>query len=92
MHRKYILFGIFPTRCNFAQFIYFGTSALHVSGGISTNHRSTYNCIYSIWYLLNNYCYLPLLLVSCNWFESDVGIEFICFGVVAGQQPHQTDQ
>ena len=22
--------------------------------------RSTYNCIYSIWYLSNRYCYLPL--------------------------------
>jgi len=22
--------------------------------------RSAYNCIYSIWYLSNRYCYLPL--------------------------------
>jgi hypothetical protein len=22
--------------------------------------RSTYNCIYSIWYLSHRYCYLPL--------------------------------
>ena len=26
--------------------------------------RSTYDCIYSIWYLLNRYCYLPLLWLS----------------------------
>ena len=26
--------------------------------------RSTHNCIYSIWYLSNRYCYMPLLLKS----------------------------
>ena len=26
--------------------------------------RSTHNCIYSIWYLLNRYCYLPQRQVS----------------------------
>ena len=45
--------------------------------------RSTYNCIYSIWYLSNRYCYLPLLWKSWNWFECGVGIVFIRFGVVA---------
>jgi hypothetical protein len=45
--------------------------------------RSTHNCIYSIWYLSNRYCYLPLLWKSWNWFECGVGIVVICFGVVA---------
>jgi len=39
MHRKYIPFDIFPTRCNFTQFIYFWKTALHVSGSISTYHQ-----------------------------------------------------
>ena len=42
--------------------------------------RNTHNCIYSIWYLLNRYCYLPLLWNSWNWFECGVGF---------AQQPHQ---
>ena len=36
--------------------------------------RSTHNCIYSILYLSNSYCYLPILWKSWNWFECDVGI------------------
>jgi hypothetical protein len=39
MHRKYIPLDIFPTRCNFTQFIYFWKTALHVSGGISTRRQ-----------------------------------------------------
>jgi hypothetical protein len=34
-----IPFGIFPTRCNITQFIYFCKTALHVSGGNSTHHQ-----------------------------------------------------
>ena len=45
--------------------------------------RSTHNSIYSIWYLLNRYCYLPLSWTSWSWFECDVGIVLICSGVVA---------
>jgi len=30
---------MFPTRCNFTQFIYFCKTALHVLGGISTHHQ-----------------------------------------------------
>jgi len=48
--------------------------------------RSTYNCIYSIWYLSNRYWYVPLLWKNWNCFECGVGIVLICFGVVA---PHQ---
>ena len=40
--------------------------------------RSTYNCIYSIWYLSNRYCYLLLLWKSWNQFECGVGIVLIC--------------
>ena len=32
-------FGMFPTRRNFTQFIYFWKTALHVSGGIPTHHQ-----------------------------------------------------
>jgi len=35
----YIRFDIFPTRCNFTQFIYFWKTALHISGGIFTHHQ-----------------------------------------------------
>ena len=48
--------------------------------------RSTHNCIYSIWYLLNRYCYLPLLWMSWNWVECGVGIVLICFGAAAAAQ------
>ena len=59
--------------------------------------RSTHNCIYSIWYLSNRYCYLPLSWKRWSWFECGVGIVLICFGSVADarvgtglrQQPHQ---
>ena len=44
---------------------------------------STHNCIYSIWYLSNSYCYLPLLWKSWNWFECGVGVVLICFGAIA---------
>jgi len=39
VHRKYIPFDMFLTRCNFTQIIYFCKTALHVSGGISTHHQ-----------------------------------------------------
>ena len=39
VHRKYIPFDIFRTRCNITEFIYFCKTALHVSGGISTHHQ-----------------------------------------------------
>jgi hypothetical protein len=35
--------------------------------------RSAFNCIYSIWYLSDRYCYLPLSWDSWNWFECAVG-------------------
>ena len=39
VHRKYIPFDIFPTRCNITQFIRLWKTALQVSGGISTHHQ-----------------------------------------------------
>jgi len=43
MHRKYIPVDMFPTRCNFTQFIYFWKTALHVLGGICTHHQEHTN-------------------------------------------------
>ena len=54
--------------------------------------RSTHNCIYSIWYLSNRYCYLPLLRKSWNWFECGVGNVLICFGAVADRTKTDTTQ
>ena len=39
----YIPFGIFTTRCNITQFIYFWKTALHVSGDISTHPQEHTN-------------------------------------------------
>ena len=39
VHRRYIPFDIFPTRCNITQFIYFWKTDLQVSGDISTHHQ-----------------------------------------------------
>ena len=39
MHRMYILFDSFPSRCNFTPLIYFWKTALHVSGGIPIHHQ-----------------------------------------------------
>ena len=55
-------------------------TALHVSGGTSTIIRGANNCIYSIWYLLHRYCYLPLSWKSWNWFECAVQLG-ACTGI-----------
>jgi len=39
VHLKYIRFDLFPTRCNFTQFIYFWKTALYVSDGIFAHHQ-----------------------------------------------------
>jgi hypothetical protein len=44
--------------------------------------RSTYNCIYSIWYLSHCYCYLPLSWKCWNRFEC---------AVVGVRHPQHTD-
>ena len=80
---------MFPTRCNITQFIYFWKTAVHVLGGISTHHHEHTQLFYSIWYLLNRYCYLPLLWKCWNWLECGVGIVLICSSEVVdvSQQP-----
>ena len=56
---------IFPTRCNITQFI--SGKLLYMFRVVSPPIiRSTHNCIYSIWYLSNRSCYLPLLWKSWN--------------------------
>jgi hypothetical protein len=56
----------------YTVYLYLKT-ALHVSGGTSTHHQERINCIYSIWYLSQRYCYLPLSWKSWNRFECAVG-------------------
>jgi len=58
---------------------------LHPSSG-------AHNCIYSIWYLSNRYCYLPLLWKSWNWFECGVRIVLICFCAAATAPKHESKQ
>ena len=55
--------------------------------------RSTHKCIYSICYLSNRYCYLPLSWKNCNWFECGVGVDLFWFGcnrTKPDQFPHHT--
>jgi len=41
--------------------VYFNWKLLYMFRVVPTPIiRSTYNCIYSIWYLSHRYCYLPL--------------------------------
>jgi len=55
VNRLVYSFDIFPTRCNFTQFIYFWKTALHVSGSIFTHHQE------------HTQMYLQyLVLVNCN--------------------------
>ena len=55
---------IYPTKCNVIQFIYIW-KLLYMFRVVSPPIiRSTHNCIYSIWYLSNRYCYLPLPTVE----------------------------
>ena len=75
-------FDIFPTRCNITHFIYFCKTAVHVWVVSPPIIRSTHNCIYSIWYFSNRYCYLPLLWKRWNWFQCGVGILLVCFGAI----------
>ena len=76
----------YPTRCNVTQFIYICKLLCMFRVVSPPIIRSTYNCIYSIWYLSNRYCYLPLSWKSWNWFECGVGIVSICFGAVASAE------
>jgi hypothetical protein len=53
--------SIYPTRCNFTQCIYFWKLLYMFRVSLPPIIRSAYNCIYSIWYLSDRSCYLPLL-------------------------------
>ena len=48
---------VYPTRCNVTQFIYFWKLIYMFRMVYPPIIRSTYNCIYSIWYLSNRNCY-----------------------------------
>jgi len=71
VHRKFIPFDIFPTRCNITQFIYFWKTAIHVSGGIS-NHHQEHTQLYSQYLVLVKPLLLPASIVGelelvCVW-------------------------
>jgi hypothetical protein len=57
---------IYPTRCKVTQFIYIWEPLYMFRVVPPPIIRSTYTCIYSIWYLLHCYCYLPLATGSGN--------------------------
>jgi len=57
---------IYPTRCNFTQFIYIWKLLYMFLVVTPPIIRSAYNCIYSIWYLSHRYCYLPLSWRTSN--------------------------
>jgi len=63
VHRKYITFDIFPTRCNVTQFIYSWKTALHVLGGISTHHQE-YIQLYLQYLVLVTPLLLPAAIVE----------------------------
>jgi len=53
--------------------VYFNWKLLYVIRVVpSLIIRSANNCIYSIWYLSDRYCYLPLSWKRWNWFECAV--------------------
>ena len=52
IQHTFIPFVIFPTRCNFTQFIISGKLLYMFRVVSSPIIRNTHNCIYSIWYLL----------------------------------------
>jgi hypothetical protein len=64
---------ISQTKCNVTQFIYVWKLLYMFRVVLPPIIRSTYNCIYSIWYLSHRYCCLPLSWKSWNRFESAVG-------------------
>ena len=49
------------TRCNVTQFIYICKLLYIFQVVFPPIIRSTHNCIHSIWYMSDSYCYLPLL-------------------------------
>ena len=75
VHRRYFRFDIFPTRYNITQFIYFWTTALHVSGGISTHYCTTAtgclpNCSWQIYHHHHHHH----IFVLKDWAIKDSGV------------------
>jgi len=64
--------NIYPTRCNFTQFIYIWKLLYMFRVVPPPIITSANNCVYSIWYLSHRFCYLPLSWKSWNWFECAV--------------------
>jgi len=58
--KGWILMNEYPTRCNFTHFIYIWKLLYIFRVVPPPNIRSAYNFIYSIWYLSDRNCYLPL--------------------------------
>ena len=54
---------MFPTKWTFTQFIYFWKTALHVSGGISTNHQE-HTQLYLQYLVLVKLSLLPAAIVE----------------------------
>jgi hypothetical protein len=67
------IFQKYPTRYNVTQFIYIWRLLYIFRVVLSPIIRSAYTCIYSIWYLSQRYCYLPLSWKSWNRFGCAVG-------------------
>jgi hypothetical protein len=63
VRRKYIPADMFPTRCNFTQFIYLWKTALHVSGDISTHHHE-HTQLYLQYLVLFKPLLLPAVIVE----------------------------
>ena len=57
---------IYPTRCNFKQFIYIWKLLYMFRVVLPPIIRSAYNWMYSIWYLSHRYCNLPLRTENCE--------------------------
>jgi hypothetical protein len=62
-------YTVYSARCNVTQFIYVWKLLYMFRVVLPPIIRSAYNCIYSIWYLSQLYCYLPLSWKSWNRFE-----------------------
>ena len=63
MNNWSIPFGIFPTRCNVKQFIYFWKTTLHVSDVISTHHQE-HTQLYLQYLVLVKQLLLPAAMVE----------------------------
>jgi len=71
--------NIYSTRCNVTWFIYIWKPLCMFRVVPPPIVRSTYNCIYSIWYLSHSYCYLPLSAAgSSNSVTNNICCRYSC--------------